>query len=53
MLYDRFMFYSHVVDGKLALALQCPLHRIAKARHRLRTLCILVDKINLSANPAL
>ncbi len=51
--YQAFVSYSHEPDGRLAGALQSSLQRFAAPWYRLRTMRIFLDKVSLSANPAL
>ncbi len=51
--FDAFISYSHALDGRLAVALQQALHRLARPWYRLRALHVFRDDTNLAANPDL
>jgi len=52
-MYNAFISYSHVADGKLAPALQAALEKFAKPWYKVRYLNIFRDETSLTASPHL
>jgi tetratricopeptide (TPR) repeat protein len=51
--FDAFISYSHIADGKLAAALQQGLHRFAKPSFKLRAIRVFRDETTLAMTPRL